>query len=56
MRKILETGITVCSSCGEGLDGVLIDYEQERNEAEPDCDVCAINKDKKQQREKEGNK
>jgi transcription initiation factor TFIIIB Brf1 subunit/transcription initiation factor TFIIB len=43
MRKILETGEGVCLSCGEGLDGALIDYELERNEAEPDCDWCASN-------------
>jgi len=40
MMKVLETGITVCLSCGDGLDGAFIDYETERNEAEPDCDVC----------------
>lgn len=40
MRKILETGEGVCLSCGEGLNGVLIDYELERNEIEPDCDWC----------------
>lgn len=40
MRKILETGEGVCLSCGEGLDGALINYELERNEAEPDCDWC----------------
>jgi hypothetical protein len=38
--KVLETGITVCLSCGDGLDGAIIDYEPERNESEPDCDVC----------------
>ena len=43
MRKILETGEGVCLSCGEGLDGALIDYELERNEAEPDCDWCSNN-------------
>lgn len=40
MRKVLETGSTVCLSCGDGLDGALIDYEAERGEAAPDCDVC----------------
>jgi hypothetical protein len=40
MMKVLETGITVCLSCGDGLDGAFIDYETERNESEPDCDVC----------------
>jgi len=40
MMKVLETGHTVCLSCGDGLDGALIDYEIERNEAEPDCDMC----------------
>jgi transcription initiation factor TFIIIB Brf1 subunit/transcription initiation factor TFIIB len=40
MMKVLENGLSVCLSCGEGLDGALIDYEAERNEAEPDCDVC----------------
>lgn len=40
MMKVLETGNTVCLKCGDGLDGALIDYEQERGEAEPDCDVC----------------
>ena len=40
MMKVLENGLSVCLSCGEGLDGALIDYEAERNEAEPDCDAC----------------
>ena len=40
MRKVLEEGIAVCLECGDGLDGALIDFEAERNEAEPDCDVC----------------
>ena len=40
MRKVLEEGITVCLKCGDGLDGALIDFEAERNEAEPDCKVC----------------
>ena len=40
VRKILEEGQTVCLTCGNELDGVLIDYEAERGEAEPDCDVC----------------
>ena len=40
MRKVLETGNTVCLECGDGLDGALIDYEQERGEADPDCEVC----------------
>ena len=46
MMKVLEEGLNVCLPCGEGLDGALIDFEMERNEAEPDCDYCA--------REKEG--
>ena len=41
MRKILETGATVCLPCGDGIDGAIIDFERDRNEAEPDCDVCA---------------
>jgi len=40
MMKVLENGLSVCLPCGEGLDGALIDYEAERNEAEPDCDAC----------------
>jgi len=40
MRKVLETGNTVCLSCGDGLEGILIDYEAERGEAQPDCEVC----------------
>jgi hypothetical protein len=42
MMKVLETGITVCLSCGDGLDGAFIDYETERNESNPDCDVCKL--------------
>ena len=40
MMKVLEEGFSVCLPCGEGLDGALIDYAAERNEAEPDCDFC----------------
>jgi hypothetical protein len=40
MMYVLEEGLNVCLSCGEGLGGVLIDFEIERNEAEPDCDAC----------------
>jgi hypothetical protein len=40
MRKVIDEGIAVCLECGDGLDGALIDFEVERNEAEPDCDVC----------------
>jgi hypothetical protein len=40
MRKILETGVSVCLPCGDGIDGAIIDYEVDRNEAEPDCDWC----------------
>jgi len=40
MRKILENGVITCLSCGDGLDGAVIDYETERNEADPDCDIC----------------
>jgi hypothetical protein len=40
MRKVLEDGLTVCSPCGDGLDGAIIDFEAERNEEEPDCDMC----------------
>jgi hypothetical protein len=41
MMKVLEEGFSVCLPCGEGLDGAFIDYEMERNEAEPNCDFCA---------------
>ena len=41
MMKVLEEGLNVCLSCGEGLDGALIDFEAERNEPEPECDYCA---------------
>jgi hypothetical protein len=44
MMKVLETGNTVCLPCGDGLDGAIIDYETERNESEPDCDVCITKK------------
>jgi hypothetical protein len=40
MMKVLEEGLNVCLPCGEGLDGALIDFEAERNEAEPECDYC----------------
>jgi hypothetical protein len=40
MMKVIENGLSVCLPCGEGLEGVLIDYEAERNESEPDCDAC----------------
>jgi hypothetical protein len=40
MMKVLEEGLNVCLPCGEGLDGALIDFEAERNEAEPECDKC----------------
>jgi hypothetical protein len=40
MMKVLEEGLSVCLECGDGLDGSIIDYEVERNEAEPDCDIC----------------
>jgi len=40
MRKVLENGINVCLPCGDGLDGAIINYEIERNETDPDCDVC----------------
>jgi hypothetical protein len=40
MMKVLENGLSVCLSCGEGLDGALINYF-ERGETEPDCDICA---------------
>jgi hypothetical protein len=40
MMKVLENGLSVCLSCGEGLDGALINYF-ERSETEPDCDICA---------------
>ena len=40
MRKVLDNGETVCLPCGDGIDGAIIDFEIERNEAEPDCDVC----------------
>ena len=39
MMKVLENGLSVCLSCGEGLDGALINY-YERGETEPDCDFC----------------
>jgi transcription initiation factor TFIIIB Brf1 subunit/transcription initiation factor TFIIB len=42
MNKVLESGETVCLSCGNGLDGALIDYEAERGEASPDCDWCGV--------------
>jgi transcription initiation factor TFIIIB Brf1 subunit/transcription initiation factor TFIIB len=41
MMKVLEEGLNVCLSCGEGLEGALIDFEAERNETEPECDYCA---------------
>ena len=40
MRKVLEDESVVCLSCGDGLDGVLIDFKQERNEKDPDCELC----------------
>ena len=40
MMKVLEEGLNVCLSCGEGLDGALIDFQAERNETEPECDYC----------------
>jgi transcription initiation factor TFIIIB Brf1 subunit/transcription initiation factor TFIIB len=40
MNKVLEDGTTVCLDCGIGLDGVLIDFETERGEAAPDCNLC----------------
>jgi hypothetical protein len=41
MMKVLEEGLNVCLSCGEGLDGALIDFQAERNETDPECDYCA---------------
>jgi len=40
MRKILEEGSVLCLTCGEGLDGALINYEEERGQAQPACDRC----------------
>ena len=42
MRKVLEDGLVVCSPCGDGLDGAIIDFEAERNEEE-NC-YCGIEK------------
>lgn len=48
MRKVLEDESVVCLSCGDGLDGVLIDFKQERNEKDPDCELCEQEKVKTQ--------
>ena len=40
MRKVLEDESIVCLSCGDGLDGALIDFQMERNEEDPDCELC----------------
>ena len=42
MKKILPTGEVACLTCGDELDGVLIDYQTERNELEPDCELCNV--------------
>lgn len=42
MRKILEEGSVLCLTCGEGLDGALINYEEERGQAQPACDRCGL--------------
>ena len=39
MRKILEAGQVVCLDCGTDLDGVLINFQEERNELEPECEL-----------------
>lgn len=40
MRRVLEDDSIVCLSCGDGLDGALIDFDAERNEEEPECELC----------------
>jgi hypothetical protein len=40
MRKVLPDGLIACLICGEELEGALIDFEMERGEAQPDCDLC----------------
>lgn len=40
MRKVLEDESIVCLSCGDGLDGVLVDFVAERDESEPECEEC----------------
>ena len=46
MRKVIDEGIAVCLECGDGLDGALIDFQAERNESDPDCDMCESQKNK----------
>ena len=42
MRKVLEDESVVCLSCGDELDGVLVDFSGERNEEDPPCDFCEV--------------
>jgi hypothetical protein len=41
MKKVLADESVVCLSCGDGLDGALIDFDAERNESEQDCELCS---------------
>ena len=40
MRRVLPDGLIACLVCAEELEGAFIDFERERGEAQPDCELC----------------